>query len=179
MNEALLPNNFEALKTIIRDCEAYICDLKARNESQSNRIEFLEERLRLFQNELFRRSSEKRPVEEDPRQLHLFNEAETAVVEPAKEEITVPAYTRKKPKRKPLPDHLPRVEVIVDIAEEEKVCACGTALSRIGEEVSEKLDIIPAKVQVIRTIRPKYACKGCEGVESQGGAVKSQKFPLR
>jgi transposase len=165
MNEALLPNDFELLKAIIRD-------QKKRYES---RIEFLEERVRLLQNELFRRSSEKRPArEEDPRQLHLFNEAETAVLEEeaAGEEISVPAHTRQKPKRKPLPDHLPRVEVIVDIAEEEKVCACGTPLSRIGEEVSEKLDIIPAKVQVIRTIRPKYACKGCEGVESEGGTVK-------
>ena len=175
MNEALLPNDFEWLKTIILDQEATIFAQKKRYES---RIEFLEERLRLLQNELFRRSSEKRPVEEDPRQLHLFNEAEEAVSEePAREEIAVPAHTRQKPKRKPLPDHLPRVEVIVDIAEEEKVCVCGTPLSRIGEEVSEKLDIIPAKVQVLRTIRPKYACKGCEGVESEGGAVKIAEPP--
>jgi transposase len=171
MNEALLPNDFELLKAIIRDREVAILDQKKRYEL---RIEFLEERVRLLQNELFRRSSEKRPVEDDPRQLHLFNEAEVTAREeaPAKEEIAVPAHTRQKPKRKPLPDHLPRVEVVVDIAEEEKVCACGTPLSRIGEEVSEKLDIIPAKVQVIRTIRPKYACKGCEGVESEGGAVR-------
>jgi len=176
MNEALLPNNFELLKAIIRNQEAVFLDQKERYEL---RIEFLEERLRLFQNELFRRSSEKRPVEEDPRQLHLFNEAEVTVSEeePAKEEITVPAHARQKPKRKPLPDHLPRVEVIVDIPEAEKVCACGTPLSRIGEEVSEKLDIIPAKVQVIRTIRPKYACKGCEGVGSEGGAVKIAEPP--
>jgi transposase len=175
MNEALLPNNFELLKTIIRDQEAVFLDQKQRYES---RIEFLEERLRLLQNELFRRSSEKRPVEEDPRQLHLFNEAEVSAEEkPVTEEIEVPAHTRKKPKRKPLPEHLPRVEVIHDIAEEEKICACGATLSRIGEEVSEKLDIIPARVQVIRTIRPKYACKGCEGVESEGGAVRIAEPP--
>jgi transposase len=176
MNEALLRNDFELLKAIVRDQEMTILDQKKRYES---RIEFLEERLRLLQNELFRRSSEKRPVQEDPRQLHLFNEGEVSVVEeePVKDEISVPAHTRQKPKRKPLPDHLPRVEVIVDIAEEEKVCACGTPLSRIGEEVSEKLDIVPAKVQVIRTIRPKYACKGCEGVDSEGGAVKIAEPP--
>jgi transposase len=175
MNEALLPNNFELLKTIIRDQEAAFLDQKQRYES---RIEFLEERLRLLQNELFRRSSEKRPVEEDPRQLHLFNEAEVSAEEkPVPEQIEVPAHTRKKPKRKPLPEHLPRVEVIHDIAEEEKTCACGATLSRIGEEVSEKLDIIPARVQVIRTIRPKYACKGCEGVESEGGAVRIAEPP--
>jgi transposase len=172
MNETLLPNDFELLKAIIRDQETLILDQKKRYEL---RIEFLEERLRLLQNELFRRSSEKRPSQdEDGRQLHLFNEAEAAVLEeePAKEEISVPAHTRTKPKRKPLPDHLPRVEVIVDIAEEEKVCGCGTPLSRIGEEVSEKLDIIPATVRVLRTIRPKYACKACEGVESEGKTVK-------
>ena len=46
-----------------------------------------------------------------------------------------------------------------------------------GKSVSEKLDIIPARVQVIRTIRPKYACKGCEGVESEGGAVRIADLP--
>lgn len=175
MNEPLLPNDFELLKEIIRDREAAIVDQRQRYEL---RIEFLEERVRLLQNELFRRSSEKRSVQEDPRQLRLFNEAEAVAQEkPAEEEIVVPAHTRQRPRRKPLPDHLPRVEVVVDITEEEKVCACGTSLSRIGEEVSEKLDIIPAKVRVIRTIRPKYACKGCEGVESEGGAVKIAQPP--
>ncbi len=70
-----------------------------------------------------------------------------------------------------LPD-LPRIEVIEDIEESEKVCACGAELVRIGEETCEKLDIIPAKIQVIRIIRPKYACKNCEGVESEGPTVK-------
>ncbi|MHC1726757.1 MAG: IS66 family transposase [Syntrophobacteraceae bacterium] len=53
----------------------------------------------------------------------------------------------------------------------EKVCACGAELSKIGEEVCEKLDIIPAKIQVIRHIRFKYACKDCEGVESDDPTV--------
>jgi len=50
-------------------------------------------------------------------------------------------------------------------------------MSRIGEDVSEKLDIIPAKIQVIRHIRYKYACKGCEGIESEGGAVSIAPLP--
>jgi transposase len=61
-----------------------------------------------------------------------------------------------------LPDHLPRVDIEHDLTDEEKVFACGCQLTRIGEEVSEQLDIIPAKIQVLRHIRPKYACKGCE-----------------
>lgn len=71
-----------------------------------------------------------------------------------------------------MPEHLPRQEVLHDISEEEKVCACGCKLSRIGEEVSEKLDIIPAKIQVIRHIRPKYSCKACEGLSDDGKTVK-------
>ena len=54
---------------------------------------------------------------------------------------------------------------------------CGCQLTRIGEEVSEKLDIIPQKIQVIRTIRPKYACRACEGVEDEGPTVKIASMP--
>jgi transposase len=59
-----------------------------------------------------------------------------------------------------------------DLAAEEKICGCGSELSRIGEEVSEQLDIVPAKIQVIRNIRPKYACRRCEGVGADGPTVK-------
>jgi transposase len=77
----------------------------------------------------------------------------------------VDAHARKKPGRKPLPPELPRVEVVIDLPEDEKVCGYGCTLSRIGEEVSEQLDIIPAKIQVIRQIRPKNACRQREGIE--------------
>ena len=69
------------------------------------------------------------------------------------------------------------MEVVQDLAESEKICGCGAELSRIGSEVSEKLDIVPAKMQVIKNIRYKYACKSCEGVESEGGAVKIAPLP--
>ena len=52
-------------------------------------------------------------------------------------------------------------------------------LSRIGEETCEKLDYIPAKVQVIRHIRPKYACKHCEGVEDDGPTVRIAPVPVQ
>lgn len=138
-------------------------------------IEFLEEQNRLLRKALFASKSEKRRPDEGEggSQLHLFNEAE-ALVEEKKEEasVIVPEHTRQRPKRKPLPENLPRIEVIEDIDESEKVCACGAELSRIGEDVCEKLDIVPAKIQVIRIVRPKYACKSCEGVETDGPTVK-------
>jgi len=88
------------------------------------------------------------------------------------ERIPVPAHTRKKSGRKALPEDLPRIERIHDIADADKICNCGCELTRIGEEISEQLDIIPAQIRVIRNIRPKYACKNCEGVEDDGPSVK-------
>lgn len=93
------------------------------------------------------------------------------------EEILIPAHNRKRRGRKTLADHLPRVEVVHDIENADNVCGCGCELSRIGEEVSEQLDVIPAKVRVIRHIRPKYTCKGCEGVSANGPVVKIAPVP--
>lgn len=157
-----LPNSVDDLKVLIVDLDA----------QYRARIEFLEERIRFFQKELFGRKTEKRPPETELKQLHLFNEAEVlSEEEKAQKPLVVPEHTRRRPKRNPIPDDLPRVDVIHDIAEEEKICGCGAELCRIGEEVSEKLDIVPARIQVLRHIRYKYACKQCEGVESTGPTV--------
>lgn len=163
-----LPNNIDELKSIIIDLE----------EQYLSRIEFLEERIRLLTKELFGRKTEKHPPESELRQLQLFNEVEILAEEEKKEEpIEVPAHTRQRPKRKPLPADLPRVDEIHDIAEEKKICACGAHKKCIGQDVSEKLDYIPAKVQVIRQIRLKYACDVCEGVESEGPTVQIAPLP--
>ncbi len=168
LNTTTLPETPQELKD-------FVIDLDARYRA---RIEFLEERVRFFQKQLFGRKSEKRPQESQGRQLELFNEAEVLTEKPScAETLVVPEHTRRRPKRKPLPENLPRVEVIHDLDEGEKVCACGGELSRIGEEVSEKLDIVPAKIQVIRHIRYKYACKNCEGVEDEGPTVKTAPPP--
>jgi len=68
-----------------------------------------------------------------------------------------------------LPAHLPREEVMIDVAD--KTCACcGGLKHRIGEDVSERLDVIPAQLKVIVTRRPKYACATCTGEVSQAPA---------
>lgn len=135
------------------------------------KIDYLEERIRLLQNELFGRKSEKHhPVSDQ--QLPIFDQSDQSPEPSVDDAIVVAAHKRKKRGRKPLPDHLPRVEVVHDIPEDEKVCACGSALSRIGEDTCEKLDYVPAKMRVLRHIRYKYACKTCEGVEDDGPTVK-------
>lgn len=93
----------------------------------------------------------------------------------AEETISVPTHQRKKSGRKSLPKDLPRVQKYYDLDESEKVCNCGCELIKIGEEKSEQLDIIPAKIQVIEHIKMKYACKACEGNVK---AAKAPKQPI-
>ena len=142
------------------------------------KIHHLEDRIRLLQNELFGRKSEKR-YPDDHRQLPIFEHPVPDTAERIIDKtIVVAEHQRAKRGRKPLPHDLPRVDVIHDVAEEEKVCACGTRLTRIGQESCEKLDYIPAKVRVLRHIRYKYACKNCEGVEGNGPTVKIAAPPI-
>ncbi|SDU65621.1 Transposase [Desulfobacula phenolica] len=86
-------------------------------------------------------------------------------------------HTRKKRGRKPLPADLPRIDVIHELSEDERQCNCGCLKERIGQEESEQLDYIPAKVRVLRNIRYKYACKNCEGVEDDGPTVSIARMP--
>ncbi|MDX2495402.1 MAG: IS66 family transposase [Desulfuromusa sp.] len=134
--------------------------------SNVQEIERLEEEVRLLRQLLFAPKSEKLPVGKFP-QLSLFDMPENLPeVDDTTDTIVVPEHTRTKKKgRKKLPDNLPRFDRVHDIPEEDKICGCGCELSKIGEDVSEKLDIEPAKIRVIRHIRPKYACKNCEGLE--------------
>ena len=137
-NASILPDNVDELK-----------DIAQRFEVENN---ILREQVRLLRSQLFGRKTEKYSSGSDNSQALLFNEAEefSVVEEEVKEGVEIKAHKRKKPGRKPLPEELPRVDVIHDIREEEKQCACGCVKSCIGKEVSEQLDIIPAKIQVIR-----------------------------
>ena len=79
------------------------------------------------------------------------------------------AARKRRTNRGALPAHLPRIETIVDI--DEKACpCCKGALHLIGEDVSERLDIVPAQFRVLVTRRPKYACRACEGAVVQAPA---------
>ena len=147
-----------------------VVDLAIKYQEENH---YLKERIRLLQNELFGRKSEKSDPALD-QQLPIFEDEPDSTLEPAADTdtVTIAAHSRKKRGRKPLPEHLPRVEVVHDIDEEDKVCACGERLSRFSQDTCEKLEYIPAKVRVVVHIRPKYACKACEGVEDDGPTVK-------
>ncbi len=164
-----LPDSPAELKGIVNELHQENKDLRTRHDKETG---ILLDQISLLRAQLYGRKSEKIIPEDGPKPLPLFDMPEPEGDDDEdKGTIHVPAHDRKKRGRKQLPEDLPRVEVIHDIDDTEKVCACGCEKARIGEERSEKLDIIPAKAQVIVHIRPKYACKNCEGVQDSGATV--------
>jgi transposase len=146
---AELPDDMDALKALI-----------VAQSEQNARLEALVAALRQA---MFGRKSEK--ANPDQFELALEDiEAGIAQVEAEGEAnpMVTPTQTSKprNTNRGALPKHLPRIEEV--IAPDSTVCGCGTERHVIGEDVSERLDIVPAQFQVIVTRRPKYACRSCE-----------------
>ena len=154
LNAADLPDDIAALK-------AMLIAATAREGRKDERIERLERLVAAFRQAAFGRKSEKT----DPDQFDLaLEDLETAIAAvQAEDEADAPAGKRlSRPRatnRGSLPGHLPRIEEVIEPAS--LICACGGCLHCIGEDVSERLDVIPAQLRVIVTRRPKYACRAC------------------
>ncbi|WP_035245724.1 IS66 family transposase [Desulfogranum mediterraneum] len=164
----------ETLAALPAEARVIIEELQQAHAKETG---LLREQIRLLQAKLFGPKSEKRPVDSEIEQLLLFDLPEAGEDQEPEEKTEVKGHSRKKAGRRPLPVDLPRVEVVHDLDEADKICGCGCRLSRIGEEVSEQLDVIPARIQVVRNIRPKYACKQCDGVKDDGPTVKIAPVP--
>ena len=121
----------------------------------------------MLTHQLYGKKSEKLQSSSGAEQLPLFslneeNEEEKDENTASVETVSVAAHEEEMPGRTPQPSILPRREVIHDISEEDKTCGCGSALTPFGVEASEKLNYVPVTQEVIRRIRPKYACRSCE-----------------
>ena len=111
---------------------------------------------------------------EDERQL-AFEDLEVATAEAQAQSDTTPMTTPRKKRRPPLrnrghlPDHLERIEQVIE--PDSIVCPCGCGeMVKIGEDRSERLDIVPAQFRVLVTVRPKYACPNKDGGVAQAPA---------
>lgn len=169
-----LPDDPQKLKQIV-------AELRGKHRQYESEIEPLREQVAHLYNKLFGPKSEKQGFHGETPQLPLFDlpEPDPEASEQDDEPTGVKSYRRKKKGRKELPEDLPWVEVVHDIDQSEKICHCGAELSKIGEETSEKLDIIPAVIQVVRHIRLKYSCKPCENIDEQGDTVKIAPVPVQ
>lgn len=154
LSAADLPDDIAALKAMLVASEA-------RNLRKDDRIERLERLVAAFRQAAFGRKSEK----SDPDQFELaLEDLETAIAAVYAEEdadvpVTRPISKPRAVNRGALPVHLPRIEEVIE--PESLICGCGGCLHCIGEDVSERLDVIPAQFRVIVTRRPRYACRAC------------------
>jgi transposase len=165
-----LPNDVETLQALVsslRDThleqQERLAEQQAKIRRQSSLIDQLVEQIKLVRHKQFGASSEQWSVD----QMRLFNEAEAIVGESEGESesatVEVTSHRRKHGGRKPLPDSLPRIELVYELPESARRCPHdGAVLQEIGEAVTEQLDIIPAQVRVLRHIRKKYSCACCD-----------------
>lgn len=143
--------------------------LIAERDELLRRVERMRQIIRQFQRAQFGRRSER--LDADQLQLAL-EEREIASAQtqaPAEKQATTPRPRSELGQRKSLPTHLPRVEVVIE--PETRSCrCCGGAMHVIGEEKSERLDVIPAQHRILVTRRPKYACRACADAVVQAPA---------
>ena len=156
-----LPDDIEALKDLVIEQQAAY--LAALREAKLQLAKYEEER-RLDRARRFGASAEAGDY-----QANLFDEAETSASgEDDQDEvdtdavIEVAAHTKRRPKREPLPQDLPRVVVNHDLDEAEKRCPCGCEMQVVGEKVSEQIDVIPAQIYVLEHHRPTLSCPKCD-----------------
>jgi len=141
-------------------------------KSNARTIEQLQHQLQQLLRRLFGRSAEKI----DPRQMVLFETLLNGLAPrtDAPIEESSPASSREKRNghgRRRLPSDLPRQKIVHDLPEDQKPCpCCGTMRHVIGQEVSEQLDYVPAKLTVLEHVRLTYACRHCEQQVAEGGS---------
>jgi transposase len=169
-----LPDDVETLKAMLIAAQAACLEAqaKARNLEAEARvrallIEQMKFTIAKLRHERFGQSSERGAV---LAQLELrladmeedASEAEAAAQMAAREKIEVRAFHRRKPARRPLPEHLPRERIVYPGAS--SCPCCGGVLHKLGEDVTETLELIPRQWKVIQHVREKFSCRSCEKI---------------
>ena len=168
--EADLPDDVEALRAFALEQSRRLADVTLAKGEADAEIERLQSIIDAFMRHRFGARSEQL----DPDQLQLgLEDVETALgqARAAREAATgqAKADRARKTNRGSLPAHLERIEQLVDV--EDKACpCCGGALHQIGEDVAERLDVVPTTFRVLVTRRPRYGCRACESAVVQAPA---------
>jgi len=163
--EADLPDDVEALRALVLEQARELDALKVFKAEV--------ERLKAIIDALQRHRFGRRSEQLDPDQLQLaLEEVETALAEAEHAHDKASRSSTERPRktnRGSLPAHLERIEQVVDINDKACPC-CGGALHQIGEDVSERLDVVPTTFRVLVTRRPRYGCRSCESAVVQAPA---------
>ena len=167
LSTADLPSDPDALRAFALACQAELKAAELSVQLRTLEIEKLKFQIAKLRRMQFGRSSERisRQIEQLEFQLEELETGEAQDIAQTEAEDR-PARQRAKPKRKQLPDHLPRQEIVNQPAAD-GACTCpdcGAGMAKLGEDVTEVLDYVPGRFQVIRHVRPKYACKACDAI---------------
>ena len=171
-----LPNDVEALKVLLSaaleradDAEARLANARARESATEAMIAHLKLQIAKLRREQYGTSAERSRRLLDQLELQLEDleadacEDDLAAEVAAAKTADVAAFARKRPSRKPFPEHLPRERVVIPAP-----CSCpacgGVRLSKLGEDVTETLEVIPRQWKVIQTVREKFSCRDCEAI---------------
>jgi transposase len=171
-----LPNDVEALKALLSaatrradEAEARLANAQAQASATEAMIAHLKLQIAKLKREQYGPSAERtrRLLEQMELQLEDLEadagEDDLAAEAAVQKATNVTAFERKRPARKPFPEHLPRERVVIPAP-----CSCpecgGARLSRLGEDVTETLEVIPRQWKVIQTVREKFSCRDCEKI---------------
>jgi transposase len=160
-----LPDDINALRTALAAEQLARREAEARASGAEAMIAHLKLMIAKLRHDRFGASSERGRKLLDQLELAL-EEAEAAAseAETGKPEPNAPArpFTRRKPVRGPLPEHLPRERVVLPGP---SACpCCGGRLARLGETITETLEVIPRRWKVVQTVREKFSCRSCETI---------------
>jgi len=175
LSAADLPNDLQALKALVlagrahtAEVEAELASALAKNADDAAQIAHLKLMIAKLRREKFGPSAERtsRLIDQYELQLEELEASATQdelAAEAAAAKTTVGAFSRKRPARKPFPEHLPR-ERIVEPAPESCPCCGGARLCKLGEDVTETLEVIPRQWKVIQRVRERFSCRDCEKI---------------
>jgi transposase len=175
---ALVLANQKKIDSLVRTRDEEICRLETELEShrqtlseqadelssRSERIEHLKLMVEKLRHLMFGTKSEKIVIKLEQFELELEDmETAQAESESAVERLSPTREPKARPERKPLPEQLPRE--VFNYAPDRDCCPdCGSKLRQFGEDVSEQLEYVPESFKVIRHVRPKFSCTGCDRV---------------
>ena len=171
-----LPDDLEALKVALlaervraARVEAELAVAKAKASDDQALIAHQQLQILKLTRQLYGQRSERAVRLVDQMELG-FEEIESSATEDeiaaeaaVAKTTNVAAFTRKRPTRQPFPEHLPR-ERVVEPGPTACQCCGGTRLRRLGEDITETLEIIPRQWKVIQTVREKFTCRDCEKI---------------
>ena len=164
---SLISAQDEELRRLEAELESHRQPLSQQSDelhARSERIEHLKLMVEKLRHVIFGAKSEKILIQLGQLELQLEDDETThAEVEASVERVAPLREPKSRADRKPLPDHLPR-EVVTHTPEGDCCSACGGELRQFGEDISEQLEYVPDSFKVIRHVRPKFCCSGCDRI---------------